>query len=223
MSQHIKSNQQDTWDKSQAQERVAKKKKLLKKRYDTAQALKSTPTFESLDLSQMPDLMSILKANRWQLHSKAAALNLAVTQKRSHSSKPNDMQKFTGQSDTYLAISRAALIVYSTGNPITAAGCANIVRSLDIHKTSVYKYLREAVDVGLYKETKNDGGVTAYEFTEEASEQQFDNLLELIFNPITFAYVQALHRIYGLVRMQGDKSYRSHETAMETLLTLVDD
>jgi len=212
----------NTWD-NQAQYLVRKKKRLLKKRYDNANKLKSTPTFENLDLSKMPDLMSIIKANRWQLHAKAAALNLAVTQKRSHSFKPNDLQQFTGQSDTYLAISRAALVVYSTGNPITAAACANIVSALDIHKTSVYRYLREAVDAGLYKETENEGGVTAYEFTQESSEQQFDNLLELIFDPVTFAYVQALHRIYGMVRMQSDKSYRSFETAMETLLTLVDD
>ena len=211
------------WQKDAAFEKLARKKRLLKKRAHTAQGLANVLGFENLDLSQMPDFVALVKTNRWALHAKAASLNLAVTQKRSHLNKPNNLQEFTGQSDTYLAISRAALKIYSTGNPITATACANIVGALNIHKSSVYKYLREAVEAGVLVEVKNDGNVTAYEYTEQASEEQFDNLLELIFDPATFEYVQAFHRIYGSARMYLDKSYRRDTSATEFLLSLVDD
>ena len=220
MGRVIKTKQ---WKNDAAFEKLAKKKRLLKKRVDTAQGLAKIPGFEDLDLSKMPDFVGMVKHHRWALHAKAASLNLAVTQKRSHGAKPNDMQRFTGQSDTYLAISRAALKVFSTGNPITAVACAEIVRPLNIHKTSVYKYLRDAVEAGMLVEVKNDGNVTAFEYTEQASEEQFDNLLELIFVPVTFEYVQAMHRIYGSARMYLDKSYRRDASATEYLLSLVDD
>ena len=213
----------EKWHTDKAIEKLQKKKRLLKKRVDTAQGLANVPGFENLDLSKMPDFVSLVKHNRWQLHAKAASLNLAVTQKRSHRSKPNNLQEFTGQSDTYLAISRAALKIYSTGNPITATACADIVRALNIHKSSVYKYLRDAVENGILVELKNEGNVTAYEYSDEASEEQFDNLLELIFDPATFDYVQALHRIYGSARMYLDESYRRDKSATEYLLSLVDD
>lgn len=220
MGRVIKTKQ---WQNDAAFEKLAKKKRLLKKRQHTAQGLANVPDFENLDLSKMPDFVGMVKHNRWALHAKAASLNLNVTQKRSHGSKPNDMQRFTGQSDTYLAISRAALKIYSTGNPITAVACAEIVKPLNIHKTSVYKYLRDAVEAGMLVEVKNDGNVTAFEYTEQASEEQFDNLLELIFDPATFEYVQAMHRIYGSARMYLDKSYRRDASATEYLLSLVDD
>jgi hypothetical protein len=220
MARIIKTKQ---WQNDAAFKKLARKKRLLKKRVDTAQGLADVPGFENLDLSKMPDFVSLVKHNRWQLHAKAASLNLAVTQKRSHRSKPNNLQEFTGQSDTYLAISRAALKIYSTGNPITATACADIVRALNIHKSSVYKYLREAVENGILVELKNEGNVTAYEYSDEASEEQFDNLLELIFDPATFDYVQALHRIYGSARMYLDESYRRDKSATEYLLSLVDD
>ena len=211
------------WRNDAAFEKLQKKKRLLKKRVDTAQGLANYAGFENLDLSQMPDFVALVKHNRWQLHAKAASLNLAVTQKRSHLKKPNNLQKFTGQSDTYLAISRAALKIYSTGNPITATACAEIVKPLNIHKSSVYRYLREAVEAGILVEHKNEGNVTAYEYSDEASEEQFDNLLELIFDPATFEYVQALHRVYGSARMYLDESYRRNKSATEYLLSLVDD
>ena len=220
MGRVIKTKQ---WKNDAAFEKLAKKKRLLKKRVDTAQGLAKIPGIEDLDLSKMPDFVGMVKHHRWALHAKAASLNLAVTQKRSHGAKPNDMQRFTGQSDTYLAISRAALKVFSTGNPITAVACSEIVRPLNIHKTSVYKYLRDAVEQGMLVEVKNDGNVTAYEYTEQASQEQFDNLLELIFDPTTFEYVQAMHRIYGSARMYLDKSYRRDASATEFLLSLVDD
>ena len=220
MSEVIKPTQ---WQEEAAIERLAIKKQNLQKRQDTALGLANVPGFENLDLSKMPDFVALLKANRWAVHAKAASLNLAVTQKRSHASKPNNMQRFTGQSDTYLAISRAALKIYSTGNPITATACAEIVKPLNIHKTSVYKYLRDAVEAEILVEVKNSGNVTAYEYSQQASEEQFDNLLELIFNPITFEYVQALHRIYASARMCLDSSFRRDETTTEYLLSLVDD
>ena len=220
MARIIKTKQ---WQNDAAFKKLARKKRLLKKRVDTAQGLADVPGFENLDLSKMPDFVSLVKHNRWQLHAKAASLNLAVTQKRSHRSKPNNLQEFTGQSDTYLAISRAALKIYSTGNPITATACADIVKALNIHKSSVYRYLREAVEAGILVELKNEGNVTAYEYSDEASEEQFDNLLELIFDPATFDYVQALHRIYGSARMYLDESYRRDKSATEYLLSLVDD
>jgi hypothetical protein len=205
-----------------AREKLERKKRLLKKRQNTAQGLVNVPGFEHLDLSKMPDFVGMVKNHRWTLHAKAASLNLAVTQKRSHATKPNNMQRFTGQSDTYLAISRAALKIYATGNPITAAGCCEIVKPLNIHRTSVYKYLRDAVEQGILVELKNEGNVTAYEYSDQASEEQFDNLLELIFDPTTFEYVQAMHRIYGSARMYLDKSYRRDASATEFLLSLVD-
>jgi uncharacterized protein YaaR (DUF327 family) len=211
------------WQNDAAFEKLQKKKRLLKKRVDTAQGLVDVPGFENLDLSKMPDFVSLVKHNRWQLHAKAASLNLFVTQKRSHQSTPNNLQEFTGQSDTYLAISRAALKIYSTGNPITATACADIVKALNIHKSSVYRYLREAVEAGVLVEVKNDGNVAAYEYTEQAEEEQFDNLLELIFDPSTFEYVQAMHRIYGSARMYLNQSYRRNKSATEYLLSLVDD
>lgn len=211
------------WHTDKALKKLQKKKRLLKKRQHTAQGLANIPGFENLDLSTMPDFVGMVKHNRWALHAKAASLNLAVTQKRSHRSKPNDLQKFTGQSDTYLAISRAALKIFSTGNPVTATACAEIVKPLNIHKTSVYKYLRDAVEAEILVEVKNDGNVAAYEYTEQAKEEQFDNLLELIFDPSTFEYVQAMHRIYGSARMYLDKSYRRDASATEFLLSLLDD
>ena len=211
------------WHTDKALKKLQKKKRLLKKRQHTAQGLANIPGFENLDLSTMPDFVGMVKHNRWALHARAASLNLAVTQKRSHRSKPNNLQKFTGQSDTYLAISRAALKIFSTGNPVTATACAEIVKPLNIHKTSVYKYLRDAVEAGVLVEVKNDGNVAAYEYTEQAEEEQFDNLLELIFDPSTFEYVQAMHRIYGSARMYLDQSYRRDKSATEYLLSLVDD
>ena len=204
-------------------DRLAIKKQRLLKRQNTAQGLTKVPGFENLDLSKMPDLVSFIKANRWNLHAKAASLNLHVVQKRHHSTTPNNMQRFTGQSDTYLAISRAALKIYATGNPITVVGCASILKPLNIHKTSIYRYFRDAVDSGIMEETKNDGNVTAYKYKAEASEEQFDNLLELIFNPSTFEYVQAMHRVYSTARMYLDSSHRRDETTTEFLLSLVDD
>ena len=213
----------EKWQTDKAIKKLQKKKRLLKKRQHTAQGLANVPGFENLDLSTMPDFVGMVKHNRWALHAKAASLNLAVTQKRSHGAKPNDMQRFTGQSDTYLAISRAALKIFSTGNPVTATACAEIVKPLNIHKTSVYKYLRDAVEAEILVEVKNSGNVTAYEYTEQAEEEQFDNLLELIFDPATFEYVRAMHRIYGSARMYLDNSYRRGVSATEYLLSLVDD
>ena len=78
MARIIKTKQ---WQNDAAFKKLARKKRLLKKRVDTAQGLADVPGFENLDLSKMPDFVSLVKHNRWQLHAKAASLNLAVTQK----------------------------------------------------------------------------------------------------------------------------------------------
>ena len=203
--------------------RLKRKQKILEKRKKIALGLTKTPGFEELDLSRMPDLLALIKTNRWSLHARAAEFNLNIAKRRSHLTQRSDLQSFTGQSDTYLAISRAALMIYATGNSITAAGCTNIVKGVNIHRASVYKYLKDAVAAGIYEETTNEAGVKCYNLSASASDEQFENLLELIFNPITFDFVQAMHRIYGAARLGLNKDFRRDTSMAEYFLDLVED
>ncbi|MDB3954068.1 hypothetical protein N9452_09335 [Alphaproteobacteria bacterium] len=203
--------------------RLKRKQKILEKRKKIALGLTKTPGFEELDLSRMPDLLALIKTNRWSLHARAAEFNLNIAKRRSHLTQRSDLQSFTGQSDTYLAISRAALMIYATGNSITAAECTNIVKGVNIHRASVYKYLKDAVAAGIYEETTNDAGVKCYNLSASASEEQFENLLELIFNPITFDFVQAMHRIYGAARVGLNKDFRRDTSMAQYFLDLVED
>ena len=203
--------------------RLKRKQKILEKRKKIALGLTKTPGFEELDLSRMPDLLALIKTNRWSLHARAAEFNLNIAKRRSHLTQRSDLQSFTGQSDTYLAISRAALMIYATGNSITAAGCTDIVKGVNIHRASVYKYLKDAVASGIYEETTNEAGVKCYNLSASASDEQFENLLELIFNPITFDFVQAMHRIYGAARLGLNKDFRRDTSMAEYFLDLVED
>jgi len=203
--------------------RLKYKQTLVAKRGSIAHGLSDTPGFEDLDLSKMPDLLTLIKANRWNLHGRAAELNLNISKRRSHLTQPSNLQRFSGQSDTYLSCTRAALMIYSGGSLITAAGICRIVEGVNIHRATVYRFLRDAVDSGIYEEVENDGGAKAYRYTDLASEEQFENLLELIFNPVTFHYVQSLHRIYGATRMGLDSEFRREPTSTEVFLDMLDE
>jgi len=203
--------------------RLRYKQKLLAKRAGIAQGLSQTPGFENLDLSKLPDLLTLIKANRWNLHGRAAELNLNISKRRNHLTQPSNLQRFSGQSDTYLSCTRAALMIYSGGSLITAAGICRIVKGVNIHRATVYKFLRDAVDGGIYEEVENDGGAKAYRYTDLASEDQFENLLELIFNPVTFHYVQSLHRIYGMTRLSLNSEFRREPTSTESFLDMLDE
>ena len=113
-------------------------------------------------------------------------------------------------------------MIYATGNSITAAGCTDIVKGVNIHRASVYKYLKDAVAAGIYEETTNEAGVKCYNFSASASEEQFENLLELIFNPVTFDFVQAMHRIYGAARVGLNKDFRRDTSMAEYFLDLIE-
>jgi len=204
-------------------DRLKSKQKRLVKRGTIAQGLNDTPGFENLDLSKMPDLLALIKANRWSLHARSAELNLSIAKRRSYLTKPSNLQRFTGQSETYLSCARAALMIYASGNLITASGVTRLVRPVNIHRASVYKFLRDAVESGIYEEVENEGGAKAYKYTEQASEEQFENLLELIFNPVTFDYVQALHRIYGATRIGLNNEFRRDPSSTEIAMGLLDE
>ena len=105
-----------------------------------------------------------------------------------------------------------------------AARQLNAAEKYDISRGRVYRFLKDAVDEGIFLPS-NQG---VYACTEDALDHQFENLLRLLCNPKTHELYKMLRLSYGLLEaaaLQHDNDgYReSNPTTLSRVLKLVDE
>jgi hypothetical protein len=177
------------------------------------------PRFEGIDNSDCHELLATLKQLRWRLHHATTSYNLSVSQRRRHSTTDKYMS-FAGQNTQHLTLSRICLQKYCRGKKIETNAVIEEAVDYNLSRTAVYDFFTAAVAESVF--VKTDKG--EYEYTEEALDHQFDNMLSLLCDQNTWRLYRNLELAYGVLHAAAVSSrtgFREVEkTRMSQLIEL---
>ena len=208
----------------QIQAALKRKSNNLRRRQDFLATCNLPEKFKGLKNADAGEIFAVLKSLRWRIHSATTKYNLSVAQRRRHSPRDKYMS-FAGQNTTSLTLSRICLSMYCEGYSIKAQMLVDRAKKYHISRGRVYSFLAEAVDEGVFQ--PSDAGV--YNYTDEALEHQFENMLRTVFNPETHELYKMLSLSYGLLeaaamQSDGDTAFRkTSKTTLQRVMKLVDD
>ena len=172
---------------------IATKAQKTKQRRKIIRGSKLAPRFEGIDDNNCYELLATLKQLRWRLHHATTSYNLSVSQRRRHSTTDKYMS-FAGQNTQHLTLSRICLQTYSRGKKIETHAVIEEAVDYNISRSPVYDFFAAAVAEGVF--VKADKG--EYEYTEEALDHQFDNMLALLCDENTWRLYKNLELAYGV-------------------------
>jgi len=198
---------------------ISEKAETAKRRKKIIKESKLAPRFEGIDNNNCHELLATLKQLRWRLHHATTSYNLSVSQRRRHS-KTDKYMSFAGQNTQHLTLSRICLQAYCRGQKIETHAVIEGAVDYNISRSTVYDFFTAAVAEGVF--VKFDKG--EYEYTEEALDHQFDNMLSLLCDQNTWRLYRNLELAYGVLHAAAVSSrtgFREVEkTKMSQLIDL---
>jgi len=175
---------------------LAQKAARTRRRRRLVQNANLAPRFADLKHSDCNELFANLKQLRWRLHHATTSYNLSVAQRRRHN-PVNKYMSFAGQNTTSLTLSRLCLKRYSKNEEITSASIIEDALDYNIGRTTVFEFFNAAVTEGLFVKREPN----SYDYTEEALDHQFENLVSLLFDPETWNLYKNLELAYSCIEV----------------------
>tara|TARA_B100000519_G_C14216690_1_gene425332 strand:- start:405 stop:1082 length:678 start_codon:yes stop_codon:yes gene_type:complete len=175
---------------------LAKKAARTRRRRRLVQNARLAPRFDGLKDSDCAELFAGLKQLRWRLHHATTSYNLSVAQRRRHN-PVNSFMVFAGQNTNYLTLSRMCLKRYSKNEEISSTAIIEHAADHNIGRTTVFEFFNSATEEGVFVKREPN----YYDYTEAALDNQFENLVSLLFNSETWNFYKNLELAYGAIEV----------------------
>jgi len=175
---------------------LAQKAARTRRRKRLVQNANLAPRFADLKYSECNELFACLKQLRWRLHHATTSYNLSVAQRRRHNLVSKYMI-FAGESTTSLTLSRLCLKRYCKNDEISSTKIIEDAADFNIVRSTVFEFFKAAVEEGVFVKREPN----YYDYTEEAIDHQFENLINLLFNSETWNLYKNLELAYGAIEV----------------------
>ena len=104
---------------------------------------------------------------------------------------------FAGQNTNYLTLSRLCLKRYSKNEEISSTKIIEDAADHNIGRTTVFEFFNAAVKEGVFVKREPN----FYDYTEAALDNQFENLVNTLFNSETWHFYKNLELAYNCIEV----------------------
>ena len=211
MSDVIKLGLDEIAAKKKLKQAALRKKQKMDRRKELLVDFSSLDLFRDLHKSDHLEVFGLLRKERWRLHSAAMRHNLEVTRRRTVDT-PNETMKFAGCNTSHLTLFRLMMVMWSEGDFIETNELCIRAQEYGYEKSSVNAFLSDCMNEKILVRIRR--GV--YELPENVDEDQWENLLCLIFDGTTYEFVTQMNRVYSMLKFASERKNSEFRKAPET-------